>query len=125
MKKQAPVVLVIEDDVWFAKQHGRVLEEAGFIVRYAADGLAGIAAIDEKMPDLIVLDFFLPGPNALVLLHEMQSYSDLSSLPVVLCTNSSIDVPTSTLDAYGVRVVLDKGSMQPRDLIAAVRRILL
>lgn len=117
-------VLIIEDDAWFAEQNARILREAGFAVQHAADGLAGIEAIDTSAPDVIVLDIFLPGPNGLVLLHEMQSYTDLSALPVIVCTNSSAAIPLGTLAAYGVKSVLDKGAMQPSDLVAAVRRVL-
>lgn len=125
MKESAPTVLIIEDDTWFAQQHGRVLEEAGFIARYATDGLAGIEAVDESMPDVVVLDIFLPGPNALVLLHEMQSHSDLAVIPVIICSSSSSGMSSDRLTAYGVKSVLDKGEMQPGDLVAAVRRVLL
>lgn len=122
--KTAPTILVIEDDAWFAQQHVRTLEKAGYIVEQAADGVAGIAIIDKSPPDVIVLDLFLPGPNALVLLHEMQSYTDLANIPVILCSNSTADLAPSTLSAYGVKYVLDKGTMQPHDLIAAVKRVL-
>lgn len=123
--KTLRTVLVIEDDSWFAKHHMRTLEGAGFRVRQAPDAIAGIAAIDEDVPDAVVLDMFLPGPNALVLLHEMQSYSDLAQLPIILCSNSSINLMPDALAAYGVAAVLDKGTMQPQDLVAAVRRVLL
>jgi DNA-binding response OmpR family regulator len=122
--KLVPSILIIEDDTWFAEQGIRTLEAAGFRVRHAADGLAGIEAIDSVVPDVIILDMFLPGPNALVLLHELQSHTDLSCIPVIICTNSASSVPTASLKAYGVRQVLDKGSMQPHDLVTAIRRVL-
>jgi DNA-binding response OmpR family regulator len=118
-------VLVIEDDPWFAEQHMRTLEHAGFRVRQASDAVAGMAAIDEDLPDAVVLDMFLPGPNALVLLHEMQSYSDLAQLPIIVCSNSTFNLTPDTRAAYGVAAVLDKGTMKPQDLVAAVRRVLL
>ncbi len=122
--KAAPSVLIIEDDTWFAEQHMRTLRAAGFAVRHATDGLAGMEAVDALVPDVIVLDMFLPGPNALVLLHEMQSHTDLSSIPVIICTNNANAISKSTPAAYGVKHVLDKGTMQPGDLVAAVKRVL-
>lgn len=122
--KAAPSILIVEDDTWFAEQHMRTLSSAGFSVRHAANGLAGMEAIDVLLPDVIVLDMFLPGPNALVLLHELQSHTDLANIPVIICTNSSSAIPIGTLQAYGVKQVLDKGIMQPNDLIAAIRRVL-
>lgn len=123
--KKPTTILIIEDDAWLAEHYSRTLEQAGYETRHAGDALAGIAAIDETMPDVVVLDVFLPGPNALVLLHEMQSHTDLSALPVVVCTNNPIALPPDSLRAYGVRQVLDKGEMRPSDLVAAIRRVLL
>jgi CheY-like chemotaxis protein len=119
-----PSVLLVEDDAWFAEQQVRVLSGAGFSVRHAADGLAAIEAIDESVPDVIVLDVFLPGPNGLALLHEMQSYTDLGVIPVVVCTSSAADVPADGLGPYGVRRMVDKCTMQPNDLVAAVKAVL-
>lgn len=123
--KSTPSILIIEDDTWFAEQNIRTLSSAGFSVRHAANGLAGMEAIDALTPDVIILDMFLPGPNALVLLHELQSHTDLSNIPVIICTNSSSAIPVGTLQAYGVNQVLDKGTMEPNDLIAAIRRVVL
>ena len=122
--KTAPDILLVEDDVWLAELYMRTLQEAGFTYRHVPDGLAGIEAMDEAVPDVVVLDIFLPGPNGLVLLHEMQSYADLSALPVIVCTNSTTALPASSLAAYGVKSILDKSEMQPRNLVAAVRRAL-
>jgi CheY-like chemotaxis protein len=123
MKRNA-TILVVEDDVWFAEQHLRTLQGAGFKAKHVTDGIAAIQALDESLPDVIVLDIFLPGPNAFVLLHEMQSYADLSALPVIICTGSVPAIHKNVLAAYGVTSILDKAVMQPDDLVAAVRRVL-
>lgn len=117
-----PSVLIVEDDDWFAEQQIRTLAAAGFAALRVPHGLAAIEAIDRSKPDILILDIFLPGPNAVALLHELQSYPDLARLPVIVCSNSAADVPDGVLTAYGVRQVIDKTSMQPRDLAAAVRR---
>ena len=60
-----------------------------------------------------------------MLLHEIQSHADLRELPIIVCSNSVADVPLEKLKAYGVVGMLDKGSMTPADLIAAVKRVLI
>src|SRR5690606_6736489 len=109
----------------FAEQYQRVLGDAGYLVRYAADGIAAMGLIDESLPDVIILDIFLPGPNAFVLLHELQSYADLRTMPVIICSNRAADLRTAQLKQYGVVDVLDKGRMRPVDLVASVRRVLI
>lgn len=65
-------VLVIEDDQWFLSLVRKTLEREKFTVMAANNTIEGMAAINETVPEVIVLDFFMPGPNALVLLHELQ-----------------------------------------------------
>ncbi len=123
MTKQ-PTVLVVEDDRWLAEQYERQLVAAGYRARIARDGLMAMEMIDDAHPNAIVLDVFLPGPNGVVLLHELQSYSDIATIPVIVCTTSAADIPKNSLKSYGVRRVLDKTTMEPQDIVAAVRSVL-
>lgn len=115
-------ILLIDDDTWLAELMGRALTKAGYGVSMVHNALEGMQRIDTYKPHLIVLDLFMPGPNGIVLLHEMQSYSDTAAIPVVLCTNSAGDLPSETFAPYGVRRVLDKATMEPADIVAAARR---
>jgi CheY-like chemotaxis protein len=117
-------VLVIEDDQWFLSVVKKTLERDQFAVVVANNTIEGMAVINEVVPDAIILDFFMPGPNALVLLHELQSYSDTAKVPVILCTNNASDIPNDAISAYGVVSILDKTTMHPDDVTAAVRRAL-
>ena len=117
-------VVIIDDDPWMAAQLARRLEKAEMVVDIAHDGVEGMACIDRIHPDVIVLDIFMPGPNAMVLLHELRSHSDLGTIPIVVCTSSAADIPKGSLDAYGVRVILDKVTMEADDVVTAVRGVL-
>ncbi|HSW90567.1 MAG TPA: response regulator [Candidatus Saccharimonadales bacterium] len=115
-------VLVIEDDQWFLSLVKKTLEREKITVVTASNTIEGMVAINEMVPDVIILDFFMPGPNALVLLHELQSYGDTAKVPVILCTNNASDIPKDTLSAYGVVSTLDKTTMYPDDIAVAVRK---
>src|SRR5438270_2890842 len=54
-------ILVVDDDPDVRGFIVEALEEQGYIVREAADGREGIAEVDRETPDLIVLDFIMPG----------------------------------------------------------------
>ena len=122
--KKPQTILVVEDDPWFAEQHIRTLKAAGFASEHASDGIKGIEILDKTLPDAVVLDIFLPGPNGLALLHEMKSYTDLSRLPVIVCTSSASAVSLEQLAPYGVVDLIDKATMEPDDVVRAVRRAL-
>ena len=118
-------VLIVEDDEWLAEQHVRTLTGAGFETEVAAHALVAMDMIDSCRPDGIVLDVMLAGPNAFTLLHELQSHTDLASIPVVLCTNSADSLADEDVAGYGIVRVLDKATMLSDDLVAAVRKALL
>jgi CheY-like chemotaxis protein len=122
---KTPMILVVEDDEWLAEQHVRTLLGAGFQAEHVQHAIAAIDTIDTKRPDTIILDIFLSGPNAFTLLHELQSHSDLAGIPVIICTNSAEDIAGEDLEAYGVAQVLDKTTMKPGDIVAAVKKVLL
>ena len=119
-----PRVLVIDDDQWLVDSYARTLEAAGCVVERAGNTLEAIGMIDRVQPNVIVLDLFMPGPNGIVLLHELQSHTDLARIPVVLISNAARDLKPDVLQAYGVLQVLDKTSMQPDDIVSAVRKVL-
>lgn len=117
-------VLIVEDDTWLAEHYQRVCKRAGFEVHYAPTALDAMTLIDEVTPEVIVLDMLLAATTGLTLLHELQSYGDLANIPVIVCTNSAKDIEPALLKPYGVRRVLDKTTMHPEDLVAAVRSVI-
>ena len=116
-------IFIIEDDLWQAEQYQVVLEAAGYAVRSFDNGIAAIAAVDEGRPDVIILDMLLAGTTGMTLLHELQSYTDTGEVPVILCTNLADDIQLADVVPYGVQRILDKTTMQPYDLVTAIRSV--
>lgn len=117
-------VLLVEDDAWLAELEASVLAKAGYEVQVAPHAPAAIELVDTFQPEVIVLDVLLAGSTAFALLNELQSYSDTGLVPVVLCTNIADQFDGNRLKEYGVKRVVDKTTMHPDDLIAAVRSVL-
>lgn len=115
-------VLIVEDDSWQREHVARVLQKQGYETAQSAHALEAIDHIDTFHPDVIVLDMMLPGSNGLVLLHELQSHSDLASIPIVVMSTRT-DLSMTELQPYGVKVVLDKTTMQLDDIVAAIRKV--
>lgn len=115
-------ILIVEDDEWLAELHVSFLTRAGYTATVAEDPFSALDAIDERLPDVIIVDVMLTGQNGITLLHEMQSHADLANIPVIMC--SSVDMTPYDLSAYGVRAVLDKATMVPDDVIKAIKGVL-
>jgi CheY-like chemotaxis protein len=117
-------VLLVEDDPWLAELEADVLTQAGYAVTHAPHAPSAIAKIDERQPDIIILDVLLTGSTAFALLHELQSYGDTKAVPIILCTNMADSLSLEDVKSYGVRRIVDKSTMQPDDLPAAIRSVL-
>ena len=77
-------VLVVEDDPSIVLGLQLNLKRAGYGVRIARDGPAGLAALRENRPDLLLLDLMLPGMDGLEILREVRAVD--RRLPVVVLT---------------------------------------
>lgn len=121
--KNVTKVLLVEDDAWLAELEAATLREVGYAVTVSPHALAAIDAIDTQLPDVIVLDVLLPGSTAFALLNELQSYEDTRRIPIVLCTNLAEQFSESDLQNYGVQRVVNKTTMEPSDIVAAVRAV--
>ena len=114
-------VLIVEDDNWLAESYSLILTQAGWTAHTVHSAKKALEAIDEKMPDVVLLDILLPGANAVELMHELQSYSDTRKLPIVLCrTLNHQHLNRENLEQYGVKAVLNKARLTPQHLLNAL-----
>lgn len=117
------MLYIVEDNPWQAEQFTRVLSDAGYEVACFGSGIEAMAAIDAMQPQVIILDMLLAGTTGMALLHELQSYVDTGGIPVIVCSAQTDDLRQDMLASYGVGRILDKATMQPDDIITAVRSV--
>lgn len=115
-------VLVVDDDRLFGALLCDALVAAKYTAQHVSHALEAIEAIESSPPAAIVLDVMLPAAGGLALLHELQSYSDTARIPVLLCSSLAEHLDAQELIQYGVVSVLDKATMYPHDVVAALRR---
>jgi DNA-binding response OmpR family regulator len=66
----------------------RFLGAAGYDIREAADGTAGLAMAREQRPDLVLLDMMMPGLDGWQVLRRLKGEAETASLPVIVLTAS-------------------------------------
>ncbi len=119
-------ILIIEDDEIMAECIARATRQA--LSDFAVDitilnnAISAMTEIDRQLPDLILLDILLIGPNGFSLLNELISYADTATIPVIVV--SSLDFNVASLATYGVKSVLQKSTMTPAAIQHAVREAL-
>jgi DNA-binding NarL/FixJ family response regulator len=76
-----PSLLIVEDDVLLSNNMALILKLEGYEVRVAADGLAGLALIRKKRPDLILCDILMPGMDGFAFHEAVNSFTHLTRIP--------------------------------------------
>jgi len=84
-------ILVVDDEPNVRQYLKTVLEDAGFGVVTAADGVEALAIIKAKKPDLISLDLVMPRKSGHKLLYELKRKKGLSRIPVLIVTAHARD----------------------------------
>lgn len=79
-------ILLVEDDEILAKVLYEELSEAGFEVKQAFDGDAGLAMAKSEKPNLILLDVILPKKQGFEVLEELKKSPSTKSIPVIMLT---------------------------------------
>lgn len=88
MKSSAARILVVDDDRDIRACLHEALEDCGYAVAEAVDGLDAIEQIRaaEQLPDLILLDLMMPRMNGIEFREEMVKEERLKSVPVLVLT---------------------------------------
>lgn len=80
-------ILVVDDDSLIRDIIGMVLEEAGYVIRKAADGAEALVRHGEEPVDLIVSDMNMPEVDGLALIKTLRGGGD--PVPVIILTGNS------------------------------------
>jgi DNA-binding response OmpR family regulator len=115
-----PNVLVVDDDPTISEVVGGYLERAGFTVRHAADGQAGLEAAQVSPPDLVVLDVMLPGLDGIEVCRRLRRVSDV---PIIMLTALGGEVDRVLGLEVGADDYLTK-PFSPRELVLRVQSVL-
>jgi DNA-binding response OmpR family regulator len=78
------VVVIVEDDHYILDFLQFTLEQQGYTVVPAADGLDGLEKIGSNLPVLVVLDLMLPKMDGFTILKKMSERAETSKIPVVV-----------------------------------------
>ncbi|MHA1179597.1 MAG: phosphate regulon transcriptional regulator PhoB [Alphaproteobacteria bacterium] len=79
-------VLVVEDEAPLAEILRYNLESEGFRVAHAESGEEALILLDEERPDLVVLDWMLPGVSGIELCRRLRSMTNSRSIPIIMLT---------------------------------------
>ncbi len=82
----APYVLVVEDEDSLAMLLEYNLKKEGYFVQTVADGEEALIRIDERTPDLLILDWMLPSVSGVEICRRLRQRTATRNLPIIMLT---------------------------------------
>ncbi len=123
VKKMSRTILLVEDEAPIRDMLSFVLEQAGFNVDEAEDFDVGLDKICEPYPDLILLDWMLPGGSGVQLAKKLKQHEFAKDIPVIMLTaRSEEDDKIRGLEAGADDYVTKPFS--PKELVARIKAVM-
>jgi CheY-like chemotaxis protein len=116
-------ILVVDDQPDTLMMIVRVLEAEQYIVSKATSGPEALRMIDERIPDLVVLDYKMAGMDGMAVMKALRAKPETQSLPVLMLTAMADEPSTRAGFEAGVTDYVTKPFSNPQ-LTARVRACL-
>jgi DNA-binding response OmpR family regulator len=111
-------VLIVEDEEAVRELEKFILEQQGYEVMEARDGLEGLAKAEFRRPDLILLDLMMPDVSGGRMFDEMREHPVTSGIPIVVVTGKP-----DAHDTFDDQIGSDNVIMKPFEAEALLARI--
>ena len=118
-----PNVLVVEDEVAIARLIQFGLEQAGFDVQMAESAEDAKVLIDERLPDVVLLDWMLPKMSGVQFAKLLRQNERTSDLPIIMLTARGEESDKETGLNLGADDYVTK-PFSPRELVARIKALL-
>jgi len=116
-------ILIVEDEEAIRELVGFALDRNGYRYREAEDAEQAVAHINERFPDLILLDWMLPGQSGIELASSLKESPATRQLPIIMLTaraeeENKIEALETGADDYVTK------PFSPRELMARIKSVL-
>lgn len=98
------LVLVVDDEQLIVETLVEVLVWEGHEVLTASNGVDALARVDDRHPDLLLIDYMMPLKDGVATLRELRTQKVVRRIPTILMTAAPHGVP-KTEDLYEVLLV--------------------
>jgi two-component system response regulator RstA len=123
-RMSTPQLLMIEDDARLAQMVSEYLTQSGFAFAHAADGASGIEQLQQRSPDLVILDLMLPDIDGLEVCRRIRALPGALSRVAILMLTAKGDPMDRIIGLeIGADDYLPK-PFEPRELLARIRAVL-
>jgi CheY-like chemotaxis protein len=114
-------ILIVEDEIVLQDVYKLVLSSHGYEVTTANNGAEGLAQLKKVVPDLVLLDVFMPVMDGKEFLRNFD-LNDYPHTKIVVYSNLSDSKTEAEMRELGAHDFILKSSMTPQDLIDLVTK---
>lgn len=116
-------ILVIDDDLTFVAMIKAALDPKVYTVSSATNGEEGLVAMEESIPDLILLDMMMPKMDGIEFLKQMNKKYGEGKTPVLITSNISSMDKISEGVALGIQGYFVKSDESLQGIIGMIDRV--
>ena len=124
MKSAKETILLIEDSKSTRFLYREFFGKHGFSVLEAEDGQGGLKIVNEKKPDIVVLDLILPDMHGLEVLKRIRLNKTTKEIPVLVLTNVKEAENIQKTMSLGANYYAHKESFTPEKTLDVIRELL-
>ena len=103
-----PWALVVDDSLSARRSLAQFVQDIGFEVRTARDGMEAAEIIEGKSPDILLVDLEMPRMNGLELTSHVRAQKATENIPVIMITSRSTEKHRQQAKRAGVNIYLTK-----------------
>jgi excisionase family DNA binding protein len=108
-QQSGPSILLVDDDAATRELVRLELEREGYAVQEAASAAEGLAAIESRKPDLILLDVMMPNVDGWEMLREIEERYGVGSIPVLMFSGQVVEAGDAQATSSGAHGFVGKG----------------
>lgn len=116
-------VMVVDDSITVRKVTTRLLRRYGFEVVTAKDGVDAIGQLQDRVPDMMLLDIEMPRMDGFELATQMRNNERLRHIPITMITSRTGDKHRERAREIGINHYLGK-PYQERELLDTIHRLI-
>jgi signal transduction histidine kinase/AraC-like DNA-binding protein len=120
-------ILIVDDDPAACQAHQDVIAQGlpGYPVCAVNDGAAALAALQDQVPSLVLLDLMMPEMDGFDVLDRLRADPRTQAVPVVILTNKVLNLDDiKRIERHTRVIVQSKGVLADDEIIAALHRAL-
>ncbi len=124
--KQAPQsVMIVDDNRLELKKMAKIVEAEGMATIIVENSATCIPLMEEKLPDVLVLDLMMPEMDGFEVLDRVRSNQKTTDLPVIIVTAKDLTEEDRNRLSKNVSAVITKNETTPSDLLKEIKKILI